>query len=91
MVPGGADGRLEALEAVNAAMRSWGWKTEKLAYELRKLFVSQVYNEHSLAYASEYSGDNATTIEQFYARAYRRDAPEVKAEYAVASVTNAKN
>ena len=72
------DGRQNrVLEELNTRLRNIGWKTEKAAYELRKLFVSAVYNAHGLQWASAYSGDNATTIERYYAAAYRRDAPTV--------------
>jgi hypothetical protein len=65
-------------------MREWGWDGGKTVYELRKLFVSAVYNSKSLRDASEYSGDNATTIERFYARSYRRDAPHIDVDAIIA-------
>jgi hypothetical protein len=58
-------------------MRLWGWKTPKASYELRKMFVSAVYNAHGLMWAAAYSGDNPTTIEKYYGAAYRRDAPSL--------------
>ena len=77
VVPGGEAGRQAALDGVNRRMRLWGWKTPKASYELRKLFVSAVYNAHGLMWAAAYSGDNPTTIEKYYSAAYRRDAPSL--------------
>ena len=84
IVPGGRLGRDRADAALSAAMREWGWDGGKTVYELRKLFVSAVYNSKSLRDASEYSGDNATTIERFYARSYRRDAPQIDVDAIIA-------
>ena len=77
LIPGDEQARRKAIDRVSEHMRRIGWQTEKAAYELRKLFVSAVYNSHGLQWAAAYSGDNPTTIERYYAAAYRRDAPAV--------------
>ena len=77
VMPEREEDRLKRINRINDAMRGIGWRTEKAAYELRKLFVSAVYNSHGLQWAAAYSGDNPTTIERYYAAAYRRDAPVV--------------
>jgi len=86
VVPGAAIGRQKALETVNDLMRAWGWTTYKASYELRKLFVSAVYNKHGLMWAASYSGDNPMTIERYYTDAYRRDAPSLDVAQIVAGV-----
>ena len=83
VVPGN---RLAALERVNLAMRSWGWQTEKVAYELRKLFGSEIYNAHGIRYASEYLGDNEMTVTKYYARACPRTAPELVIDHAAPAI-----
>lgn len=82
------DDRRKAVDRVNSRMRAIGWTTEKAAYELRKLFVSAIYNhpDGGLKWAAAYSGDNPTTIERYYAAAYRRDAPMVDVGEVVSGV-----
>jgi hypothetical protein len=78
-----AAGAAAALERLNGRMRAWGWTVDRYAkasYELRKLFVSAVYNSRGLAWAAQYSGDNPTTIQTYYCAAYRRDAPSLEIE-----------
>lgn len=75
ILPGGETGRQRAIDRVNEHMRLWGWQTAKASYELRKLFVSEIYNWKGIVWAASYSGDNPTTIERYYAAAYRKDAP----------------
>ncbi len=86
VVPGGPAGRLAALERVNAYMRGWGWETEKVAYELRKLFGSEIYNAHGIRYASEYLGDNEMTVSRYYARACPKSAPELVIDHAAPAI-----
>jgi integrase len=75
VLPGDEAARRRAVEALNACMRRWGWETEKASYELRKLFISEIYNAQGLTWAVAYSGDSAATIERYYAAAYRSEAP----------------
>lgn len=75
VLAGDESARYGALERLNECMRAWGWETTKASYELRKLFVSEVYNGQGLTWAVAYSGDSAATIERYYAAAYRSAAP----------------
>jgi integrase len=75
VVPGGEEKRLQAIVDVNAAMRAFGWTTNKASYELRKLFVSEIYNRYGLTAAAAYSGDRDTTILYYYAAADPDNGP----------------
>ena len=75
VVPGGEEKRLQAIVDTNTAMRKWGWETMKASYELRKLFVSEIFNRYGLVAASAYSGDNPTTIQYYYAAADPENGP----------------
>lgn len=84
VVPGTPEERLAALQRVNDGMRRVGWDAAtyaKAGYELRKLFVSEIYNRYGLAVASAYSGDRPTTIEIYYAAADPARHPELRSEW----------
>lgn len=81
VIPGSDTDRQNAMLRVNARMRRIGWKTNKVGYELRKLFISEVYNRYGLSVASAYSGDQPTTIQIYYAACDPARHPELQGEW----------
>jgi hypothetical protein len=84
VIPGSDLERQKAMETINEQLRAIGWDSDtydKAGYELRKLFVSEIFNRHGLAIASAYSGDLPTTIQTYYAAADPARHPELRAEW----------